>query len=71
MAGRNRGSSFTLLLNLNSFLNIMPDVISLDFSYLFHYICHDRIIYLCITDDVSMRFVEFPWSLRLFSPTEQ
>nr|XP_014030060.1 unnamed protein product [Salmo salar] len=20
-------------------------------SYLFHYICHDRIIYLCITDD--------------------
>ena len=23
------------------------------FSYLFHYICHDRIIYLCITDDVS------------------
>lgn len=24
------------------------------FSYLFHYICHDRIIYLCITDDVSI-----------------
>lgn len=23
-------------------------------SYLFHYICHDRIIYLCITDDVSI-----------------
>lgn len=22
-------------------------------SYLFHYICQDRIIYLCITDDVS------------------
>lgn len=23
-------------------------------SYLFHYICQDRIIYLCITDDVSV-----------------
>lgn len=23
-------------------------------SYLFHYICQDRIIYLCITDDVSI-----------------
>jgi vesicle-associated membrane protein 7 len=22
-------------------------------SYLFHYICEDRIIYMCITDDVS------------------
>lgn len=22
-------------------------------SYLFHYVCEDRIIYLCITDDVS------------------
>ncbi|KAJ8254888.1 hypothetical protein GJAV_G00198480 [Gymnothorax javanicus] len=24
-------------------------------NYLFHYICHDRIIYLCITDDVFER----------------
>uniref|UniRef100_A0A4W4HD18 Vesicle-associated membrane protein 7 n=1 Tax=Electrophorus electricus TaxID=8005 RepID=A0A4W4HD18_ELEEL len=24
-------------------------------SYLFHYICHDRIIYLCITDDMTLR----------------
>lgn len=23
-------------------------------SYLFHYICEDRIIYMCITDDVSI-----------------
>ncbi|KTG38254.1 hypothetical protein cypCar_00042913 [Cyprinus carpio] len=23
-------------------------------SYLFHYICHERIVYLCITDDVSI-----------------
>ena len=23
------------------------------YSYLFHYICEDRVIYLCITDDVS------------------
>lgn len=32
-------------------------------SYLFHYICQDRIIYLCITDDVSTweKAVVGPW----------
>lgn len=29
-------------------------------SYLFHYICQDRIIYLCITDDVSALLTATP-----------
>lgn len=38
------------------------------FSYLFHYICHDRIIYLCITDDVSncLRYLYIPSFLIIY-----
>lgn len=25
--------------------------------YLYHYICEDQIIYMCITDDVSIKFI--------------
>ena len=27
--------------------------------YLFHYICEDQIIYMCITDDVSIIIISF------------
>lgn len=38
------------------------DALLLFSSYLFHYICHERIVYLCITDDVS---VSASWALFL------
>lgn len=41
------------------------------FSYLFHYICHDRIIYLCITDDVSTSLFQDYNYLRQMCMTEE
>lgn len=51
---------------------VCSDVIMrfLIFSYLFHYICHERIVYLCITDDVSICHVSMWVSLWLHSHTE-
>lgn len=39
---------------------IPPDNNKLTYShgnYLFHYICENRLIYMCITDDVSITFI--------------
>lgn len=34
--------------------------------YLYHYICEEQIIYMCITDDVSIVFFFLVFFLRLF-----
>jgi hypothetical protein len=37
--------------------------------YLFHYICEDRIVYMCITDDVSIKYLIFSvakYNIKLF-----
>lgn len=34
--------------------------------YLYHYICEDQIIYMCITDDVSINSLQFKKKLCLY-----
>lgn len=46
---------------------IPPDNDKLTYSqgpYLFHYICEDRLIYMCITDDVCVKYVEINFVVK-------
>ena len=53
------GFPFSVLSAISHILTTLNiSFIFLPCSYLFHYICEDRIIYLCITDDVSRFFSE-------------